>query len=123
MAVAYRPPRPPRLGQIVAQNRPLPLGRPPSAQVGLPRALPGLISYGPQPQGPDFSTRFTGGNVPGGPLSLTHPEMQQPNFVEPQFALRQSAALAPVGALPPMRSIRQPTSPLAPTPPAGPPPV
>src|SRR5205814_6476036 len=71
------------------------------------KPLPGLIPYGPAPQGLQQNTRFTGGSVPGGSLSLTHPEAP-PTFHEPQFAQAPSQALGPVPAPPP------PTSRLAP---------
>lgn len=90
--------RPSLLNQIVAPNRALPPPRPQGQLVGTPKPLPGLIQYGPQPQGLVQSSRFTGGSVPGGALNLTHPE-QQPTFQEPQFTAPQAPQtprLAPI---------------------------
>lgn len=94
----------PSLNQLVAQNRPLPPPRPVGQLVGTPKALPGLIPYGPEVHGPEQSTRFTGGQVPGGAMSLTHPEAP-PTFQEPQFPQGASSALGPVHALPPPSSV------------------
>lgn len=57
---------------------------PQGAGVAPPRPLPGLIPFGSQPQGLQQNSRFTGGNVPGGGMSLVRPpeipSFQQPNY-------------------------------------------
>lgn len=57
-------------GQLRAQQ-------PRQNYVGGQRSLPGLIPYGPQPQGLQQNSRFTGGRVTN-PMSLTEPPPPQP---------------------------------------------
>src|SRR6266542_2314577 len=68
--------------------------------VGMPSNLPALLSYGPQPQGLEQHSRFTGGNVPGGGLSMVHPPEPTP-FHEPHFpGMPQAPRPAPPSVAP-----------------------
>jgi hypothetical protein len=97
---------------LVAPPQRLPGFRPQAGGVGTPQPLPGLIPYGPQPQGLEQNSRFSGGAVPS-PMSLTRGD-EVPPFHEPSYgAPAQSAflnALAPVG---PSHLPRPPGTPIA----------
>jgi hypothetical protein len=76
---------------LVEPPRGMPAFRPQA--VATPQGLPGLIPYGPHPQGPTQSSTFTGGTVPS-PFNLTGGD-QTPGFTAPDYG--GGPPVSPVG--------------------------